>query len=403
MSIKGIVFDVSGTLLTTTAPPWPRSTNVPQAGVEAMLDELKAMGLTIIAASNDPVWTQLHASGLLTRIDHLVERNDVGKAKPSTLWAEKFREVSGFEPHELFYVGDSDHDIYTASWGPMMYAHAEWAGEAGQYGLRAPSPTWVVNVVRHIFRKEHPWYWTLDVMDAAGRPVHAMTLIDADGAGVPFARQALLNLLKDDVNSGIGGTPMSLREFVMLHMLASVYHSNLFGGSQYWTTYPGHTGTPNAIMGNFLNVAAKLSRSKYVDDLLIRYTVAKQSRHARAESNTEALRNQLETMVVGEEYRRKIRGKRVLLLDNFLTWGYSTESGRTLLLAAGAAEVVVACVSKYGPRINVISPPNAAWDPFEGARPPAATFPQATHHGEYHPEALEEFAASLDGIINAAW
>jgi hypothetical protein len=108
-------------------------------------------------------------------------------------------------------------------------------------------------------------------------------------------------------------------------------------------------------------------------------------------------------MQIGEAYRKKIQGKRILLLDNFLTWGYSTESGRTLLLAAGAVEVVIACVSKYGPRINVITPPDVTWDPFYTPRPPAATFRQVAHRGVYHPEVLEEFAASLEGVRTATW
>ena len=404
MSIKGVVFDVSGTLLQTTGPPWPKSIAVPQPGVEEMLDALKALGLTIVAVSNDPVRAPLQGAGLLNRIDHVLERSDVGKAKGSTLWIDKFRELTGFEPHQLFYVGDSDHDMFTASWGPMIYAHAVWSCPPGQYGLKAPSPTWVVNVVEYIFRKEHPWYWTLQTTDGAGRAVRAMTLIDADGAGRPQVKQRLIWLLKDDIDSPIPTTPMTLREFVMLHMLASVYHSNLFGGSQFWTTYPGRAGVPNTIMGDFLNVAAKLSRSKYADDLLIRHTPAQRSRDARHQGGIfEALRNQLETMNVGEEYRKKIKGKRILLLDNFLTMGFTTEGGRTLLLAANAAEVVVACVGKYGPTMYVTTPPNEHWDPFARDRPAPTSFGLRQYSGTYHPEALDEFAASLEAIRNAAW
>ena len=369
-----------------------------------MLDDLKSMDLQIIAVSNNPVRRQLDRSGLNDRIDFIVERSDVGKAKGSTLWIDKFRELSGLEPNQLFYVGDSDHDVWTASWGPMIYAHAMWSCPPGVYGLHAKSPAWVVNVVRHIFRKQHPWYWTLNTTDALDRPVRAMTLIDADGAGSEKTRQALLKLLKDDVNSYIRDTPMGLREAVMLHMLASVYHDNLFGGSHFWTTYPGHLGAPNEVMGDFLYVAAQLSRNKYKDDLLVRHKPAMKSKQARDEGGTVgALRNQLETVQVGDGYRRSLRDKRVILLDNFLTWGYSTESGRNLLLNAGASEVVVACVGKYGPRINVIASSHEDWDAFETDRPDMSVFSHTTTAGTYHPEALDDFLASLRGMREASW
>jgi len=370
-----------------------------------MLAGLRAMGLTIIAASNPPVFLKLKASGLWDQIDHLVESADVGAPKRGPAWVDEFVKRTGLRPNEFFYVGDSDNDMVTATRGPMTYAHAMWSPEPpSAYGLRALSPVWVVNVVRHIFMKRHPWYWTLDGTDGHGRPVQAMTLIDADGAGNDATKRALLRLLKDDIDIPIRNAPMMLRQFVMLHMLASVYDSNLFGGTQLWTTYPGHTGTPNDVMGDFLKVAAKLSRNNYTPDLFIRHKEAIRSRDARKQDGpVGGLRNQLETMHVNIDYLDSIVGKRVLLLDNFLTWGYSTEGGRTLLLQAGAAEVVVACVAKYGPRISVISPSDDDWSAFEIARPDSARFPQREVWGNRYDDALDEFVASLYGMVEAPW
>ena len=57
--------------------------------------------------------------------------------------------------------------------------------------------------------------------DPSGRALHAVTMIDANGAGGDQRlRKALLDLLKDDKDSSVG--PMTLKEFVMLHMLASL-------------------------------------------------------------------------------------------------------------------------------------------------------------------------------------
>ncbi len=73
------------------------------------------------------------------------------------------------------------------------------------------------------------------------------------------------------------------------------------------------------------------------------------------------------------------------------------------MLQAGAAEVVVACVAKYGPRISVISPSDDDWSAFEIARPDSARFPQREVWGNRYDDALDEFVASLYGMVEAPW
>jgi hypothetical protein len=398
------VFDVSGTLLIEKGGFWDPPSNEAQPGVTEMLAGLKESGLFIIAASNQPVWTQLGTAGLRDHIDKVVEKIDVGKSKPSPDWIKHFVAASGAQPHEMLYVGDRDHDAYLAANGPMIYAHAMWARPASSYGLRATSPKWVELTVRHIFSREDPWFWKLKCTDSTGRPVDAKTLIDADGAGSPATKSALIRLLKHDQDKTYPEMPISLREYVMLSMLGSVYHDDLFGGADWWTTYPGHSGTPNKIMGDFLTIAAKFSREKYVDDLFIRHKVAINSRAAwEAGGHVGALGNQLSTVKINDDYRDKIEGRRILLLDNFLTRGYSTEAGRALLLNAGVKEVIVACVGKYGHDLHVVSDSADIWDSFEVERPGASSFPYYVQRGNEHFESLGEFARGLDNLRAQHW
>jgi hypothetical protein len=332
-----------------------------------------------------------------------LERRDVGVSKGGPDWVRKIRERTGLAAHQHLYIGDSLHDMVTATRGPMLYAHAMWSPGKYEYGLQASSPAWAVNVTQHIFRKRHPWYWLLDVSDNHGRPVRVRSLIDGNGAGSWQTKDWLLGLLKDDLDRPIPGTPMLLSEFVMLHLLSSVYDENLFGGSDLWTTYPGHSGNPNVVMGRFLDVATKLSRDAHAQDLFVRHTPAKKSKQARDEGGREgALRNQLETTRIGAPYRGRLAGKRVLLFDNFLTYGYSTENARNLAMAAGASEVVVATVGKYGDTMNVVAPVQP-WDALFQSPPDAVSFTNSNRYGRVDEEALGEFADSLNAIRAANW
>lgn len=157
-------------------------------------------------------------------------------------------------------------------------------------------------------------------------------------------------------------------------------------------------------MGDFLSVAAKLFRNKYVDDLFERHTPARKSNVAFREGGIEeSLRNQLTTMRLTERYRDMITGKRVLVLDNFLTWGPSMETPRNLLFGAGAKAIIAVGVGKYGPSYHIASAPAEPWDPFDVSVPDAGSFAQVRSMGDVRQEALAEFLASYQAMQNENW
>lgn len=400
MAVEALVCDASGTLLTSNLTPQP--------GVTDMLARLAVLGVQVVVAANHPekeTRRQLSNAGLLGYVDHVVAHGHVGKNKGSGVWVDAFKAVTGLEANQLFYVGNTQWDMITATRGPIVYAHSAWSGTPPYpYGLVAPSPGWVAAVIHHIFRKQHNWYWTLQEADPGGKPVNTVTLLDANGAGGDRTlRSALLALFKDNRDTPLGS--MTLKQFVMLHMLASLNNDGDFAAAQMWTTYPGHKGAPNEAMREFLDVAAKLARNRYKEDLLIRHTEAEKSNvvfHRPGGGFPAALRNQLETMQVGVAHRGKLTNRRVLLLDNFLTWGSTTEAGRNMLLAAGAASVKVACVGKYGDSMYVAGGFTPGWDPSEPTSPPPG-FRYGERPGTKNSLALEEFAASYAAMAKERW
>ena len=410
MAVDGVVFDVSDTLVDL------RSGRAAD-GVAEMIARLRGLGVTVLVMANEPratIDTALRRAGLV--VDSVVTFEDVKIKKGSPRWTEVICARTGLQPNRLMYVGDSPHDMITAVQGRVVYAQAEWTGKTSSYGLKAPAPGWVAAVVEHIFRKQRPWYWELSEPDRNGHRVHAMAVAHAGGDDENNKpRAAMIALLKDDRDSMVG--PLSMREFVMLHLLASLYTSGIVGDMDWWTTCPGHTGKPNAVMGDFLSVAAKLFQDKYRPDLIERHAAALRSnaawrqglnRGGEAEAARTSLQNQISTTRVPAAYRDarlvrdQVEGKRILVVDNFLTWGFSTESARALLRAAGAAEVAVACVGKYGSRFHVVSAPKG-WDPFDTARPPAASFAINEHYVSPDPSAHDQFASSYLAMSAETW
>src|SRR5439155_24816685 len=144
---KALVCDASGTLLATGLDPQP--------GVGDMLARLVALGVRVVVAANHPeaqTRQQLRNAGLLAYVDHIVAREHVTKDKGSPVWVDKFRELTGLDANQFFYLGNSLYDMITATRGPMVYSHSAWSGAAAYGdGLVAPSPGWVAAVIQHIF------------------------------------------------------------------------------------------------------------------------------------------------------------------------------------------------------------------------------------------------------------
>lgn len=377
MAIRAVIFDVSGTLVERNGQAVP--------GVIALIQRLQELDIQVVAVSNEsPSWvrSQLQRSGI--PISQVLTKYDVGKSKGSDLWIEPLKRITGLEVNSLLYVGDSDYDMFTASRGPMIYVHAGWAEPNSRYGFVAPSPSWVQAAVEHIFQKQQLWYWTLDTNDQLYRPVRARAVINGSGEG--DLKYDIIEVFKKDRGLGEVG-PMSLRDFILLHMVASICAEGWHLGSDLWTTYPGHDHSQSPAMQSFLAVTAKLFRQKYEAGLVERHTAALSSREANKQSLKTAFNNQLDTVRINPP-KGGLAGKHVILFDDFITRGPSVETARNLLLQAGAGGVLAVGIGKYGSAINVLSQAGAA-DPELRLDLTTGTTNQA---------ALNEFIASYEQV-----
>jgi hypothetical protein len=403
VAVEGVVFDVGGTLVN-------ERTLDAQPGVTEALDRLRQIGIQLIAAGNHTrreLVRDLRSAEL--QVDLVVSKDEVRENKGSPAWIDYICSVTGLAPNQLLYVGDSHYDMLTAMHRSVVYAHASWSKPRGEYGLTAPAAGWVPAVVAHIFRKRHPWFWQLDATDAAGRRVWARTVLDSRGAGDPALERALVALLKRGIDPRVG--PMSLREFIMLHVLASLYASDIPSQVHLWTTYPGSQGDPNAPMAGFLDVAAKLFYRRYDGDLLERTRPAIRSRDAYWKGGVDqtsgaigAFRNQFYTVQLGDDRARRIRGKHVLVIDNYITRGVSLETARNLLLRAEAKSVYLAAIGKYDFGYHVGSLlPRSEGPPYVIAGGEGFHLSVDEQRGVRYPEARDEFLNSYYSMHSESW
>jgi len=398
MSIQGVIFDVSGTMLNGTHA-------VP--GIVDAVSRLRALGVQIVAAQNNgpaqTVATQLNQAGILC--DHVVTRREVGINKGSPRWIEHICRLTGLATNQLIYVGDSELDMITASHSKVVYIHAAWTGTTSAYGFQAPAPGWVAAVVTHIFRKQHSWGWALSQPASGGRTLRQFALVDVNVVKQAAIQNDLVAMLKDRREPQVGLMP--LREFVILHLTASIYADGLQDQTDTWGTMPSHDGQRTGRMAHSLDTVAKLFRDRYERDLLIRHQPAQHSSDARSQGGLRgAVANQVATLHLNPAALGRITGRTVLLIDDFLTKGISTGVGRLLLRMGGADDVIVVATGKYGPSTTVFLRPAAEhlWEPTQPALDGSAA---AVHYrevdGEFHEAAMDEFIASYRAMQREQW
>jgi hypothetical protein len=394
MAILGVLFDLDGPLLVD-------GKCTPRPGIPALIDELHERKIVVAAVSSSgSVAARLTQSKL--KVDALYEAAQCGK-KGSGNYIAAFCRDHRFQRHNCLTVWDDEYGFREGINGRTLGFHAEWGGGASRYGIRLERPSELIEYIDVFFRKTAPWFAQLDTRDQNGLDVSVRGLIDGNGAGSETIRQATLNTLKGRERIEIYGASFSL--FLLTHMLSSAYLDGLLTSDRdqvLWQIYPGHAPSskpPPIIQDSIEHLKLFRGRAGGSEYGLTRYTEATQSHAARIASRRSAVRfsNQMNSIIL--QRGTKVKGKRIYVIDDFTTEGYSLEAARQIFYAAGARSVHLLAFGKYGTRYHVEAPFDAQLvEPFQRKTYGDDQFVETVQRMTHSPEALKEFVESLDRL-----
>lgn len=392
MPIKGVLFDLDGPLLVD-------NTSSLRQGVNAMIDALHERGIAVAAASS--------RAGVAARagrlsVDALFEASRCG-TKGSGRYVEAFCSKYGLETHNCLTVWDDEYGFREGLNGRTLPFHAEWGGGNSRYGIRLEQPTELVQYLDVFFRKSALWFAKLDTKDEKDRDVVVRGLIDGNGAGSQMIRQAVYRTLKERRDEHLNGASMPM--FLLTHLLSSAYLDGLLTSARdqvLWQIYPGHSPDstpPPLIQASFEHLNLFRGRASAKVYGLRRIEKAQQSHTARIADNRQAVKflNQVNSVAIVPG--TKVTGKRVYVIDDFTTEGYSLEAARQFFYAAGARSVHLFAFGKYGSRYHVEAPNDrAAVSPFKITAYTDSDFRETQIHMQLNQTALKEFADSLERL-----
>lgn len=139
---------------------------------------------------------------------------------------------------------------------------------------------------------------------------------------------------------------------LLFHLINEVTTNLYFDKVDYWGTFPSSNPQNTVTSISFLKEAVRVlinGGPRNGPELLIRQSSMK-SKH----SSGAALRltnksdKDFDTLIVNPTLIKKIKGKVICIIDDYITNGYSAEAAKHLLFAAGAKEVIFLSFGKFG-------------------------------------------------------
>ena len=385
MSLKLLLISVDGTLC--------RNGKLNQAivkNVARLVQELAQSGVRAALWSNQK-WTFAGVplgqySSNLCGFDVKVHgiSNDGCPNRTQRNSADRILQSYGVTRQETLLVGSSENDVRAGVNNKLLLIRADWYGQQVDYGFRV---TTVSELARFCFvfaTRAHPIFWKLTTPSgvdmSAGGPFSTMIPAYAafGGDARAFAKHG-------------AGHP----DFWFQFTISSLYFSGLLDGVHYICSFPSHNPA-NAVadergIGDALMRLGQCFQISYYEDLLVRHTLAQKNQPIRAHLRTFA--NQLHTIRLNRRPTRNrcgqpnktdlsLRGKMVLIVDDFCTSGRSVEAARAYIQAAGGTVRIYAWLKTintsyqemaaigglkpYGPNLNRGEPPSIPHNYYAG-------------------------------------
>ena len=348
VTVRAVVFDYKAVLRTSTRA---------HDGVAELLHWLAERDVAWVLLSSDPMDAAgaCAAAGLPQPALHLCRDDIPGRpARGSGAWLTSVAEALELYPTQLLLVGTTEWDWYTGIQAGVVYVHARWAkaNKKPITSLLADSPDEVRELLEHYLLHEPTWAYALDDEDGRFRLRSLLppNVSFPKGGGRTFTLQDVFTR-----SHSIALGEQDARDVLMLSLLLSAYLEGNLPGRSLFCVYPSsRPGRVSAQLEGFLERAKVMVGSYYREDLLERVVAAPDTsleryRASRGEGTGVdiSIAAQARTVRINPDYRRKVRGKTVIVFDDFTTEGKSIEWARILLEEAGAAEVIALTVGKY--------------------------------------------------------
>ncbi|MDK8643793.1 hypothetical protein [Niallia taxi] len=135
---------------------------------------------------------------------------------------------------------------------------------------------------------------------------------------------------------------------VYFHYLTMIFRMSEFHDVDYWMAVPSSSGSNENNIYDIVKSTRYLLKNRASDELFVRHTPAKKSTFM--DSNVrikEGSKRHLETIHLNPKYKGKLKGKKICVIDDYVTYGASFECIRNLLVTEGVREIILVAIGSF--------------------------------------------------------
>ncbi|WP_426414471.1 phosphoribosyltransferase [Bacillus subtilis] len=242
-------------------------------------------------------------------------------------------------------VGSSDEDLILAANKKILIINPGWSvkqdEKPARYGITLKRPSQLVEAIR-IIDNQNRWYYKLIVDEKT--TVLALTSANTMNRDVVKSEKEILEGFEKLLKSG------DRRYFNTLyfHLISGVMKSKDLREVGLWGIFPSSSGQINNEVEELKERCRYLTGKRMNEPLFIRHTSVNKSHHTEHNKRLQVgCVKHFESIILNPFYSKKVKGKVVCVIDDYVTNGTSFEAAKNLLLKAGASKVILVALGRF--------------------------------------------------------
>ena len=263
--------------------------------------------------------------------------------------------IDGIEEPIVFISGRDD--IFELSrHRKALFVCPMWLENIGEnaekYGVKVSTPKQAYQIIKHS-NNNNFWHTRKELNDGT----MVFTLLDAKFRY--FSTSANEGKMIDNFKKTIYGDEKTTFFDVLKYAMISALSNNheYFDDVDIWTVFPSSSLELDENLMEFkkaIEVITETEAESYIekedfkDNLILRHTEKEKAHEVPLSVRTSngSLVN-LQTICLNPDFKGKVEGKTVCVIDDFLNHGYSFEAARNILKAAGAKQIILLALGFY--------------------------------------------------------
>lgn len=243
----------------------------------------------------------------------------------------------------IMFVGAVDEDIRIAANNKILLINPLWITNVEpnvlKYGFQMKNFKQIVNCI-DILGLDNELFYDFRVDEKT-------RLIAVSNANKYYAVENEAEIIKKYMSTLKYGNA-NYRYAVYFHYLTMITGMEDFHDVDYWMAVPSSTGSNENNIYDIVKRTRYLLNNRKSDELFIRHKPARKSTAMdKSDRIKEGSKRHFETIHLNPKYKGKLKGKKVCIIDDYVTNGPSFESVRNLLIHEEVNEIILVAIGTF--------------------------------------------------------